>query len=272
MILITGATGNVGREAVLLAVSRGLDVRALTRDPDTADLPAGVNVVQGSPTDHDSFSAAMTGVDAVLLVVPDDGDVAAQVLAETLPRRAVLISSITARTRPALAAADEFRVQEHALRAAAPDTVVLRPGQFASNVIGWTSMIAEGTVTAPFGDVAIPVIDPADIAEVALLVLTEDGHAGMDYDLSGPARLSNRDQVQVLARSLDRPIAFVEQDPDDFAATNPWIPEPFVEYVLAVKGSPTDDELTIHPTVEALLGRPASPFSAWVSRHRSALT
>lgn len=109
MILITGATGNVGRELVDLAVSRGHDVRALSRNPATADLPAEVDVVEGSPTDHDSFLAAMDGVDAVLLVIVGDPRPTAEVLAQMRPSRAVLISSITSRTRVELTAADEFR-------------------------------------------------------------------------------------------------------------------------------------------------------------------
>lgn len=146
---------------------------------------------------------------------------------------------------------------------------ILRPGQFASNVLDWKQMVAAGTVAAPFGDVAIPVIDPLDVAEVALLALTDDHHRGKVYELSGSELLSSRQQVELLGEAVGRSLTFEDQDAAAFREANPWLPQQWVDYVLAVKGSPTAEEKRVRPTFETLTGRPARTFKDWVARNPS---
>jgi len=148
----------------------------------------------------------------------------------------------------------------------------LRPGAFASNALAWVpSVRAERTIAAPFADVALPVIDPADIAAVAARVLLEDGHAGQVYELTGPAGITPREQAAVIGGALGTPLRFVEwsraQARDMMLR---FMPEPVVEGTLDILGTPTEEERRVSPDVARVLGRPASPFSAWVARNIAA--
>lgn len=268
MILVTGATGNVGREVVDQLLAAGADVRAMTRDPARADLPAAADVVRGDPADDASMVAALTDVDAALLMLPGGAAAAAAALRRVLPRRVVLLSSLTAQTRPGLAHAEAFRVVERTVRGAAPGAAVLRPGQFASNALRWAPMVAAGSVRTAFGDVSLPVIDPADIAAVAVAALTDDAHRGQEYPLSGPERLSARQQVAQLAQVLGRPVELVDQSEAEARAALS-MPQDYADYVIEIQARPLPDELEIFSTVADVTGRPARTFADWASRHRS---
>lgn len=126
-------------------------------------------------------------------------------------------------------------------------------------------------VTAPFGDVALPTVDPADIAEVAAAVVRQDGHAGATYVLTGPAPVSPRQQASAIGDALGVQVQFVEQGRADArAAMLRFAPEPVVEATLAVVGEPTAAERRPSPDVERVLGRPARPFAEWAARNAAA--
>lgn len=227
-------------------------------------------MVQGAPSDYAGLVAALDGVESVLLVVPGDAKELGRALTESQTRKAVLVSSITARTRPELAYARHLRENETLVRAAVPGVTILHPGQFASNALWWQSMVQAGTVRAPYGDVAIPVIDPIDIAAVAAVALVGDEHVGATFTLTGPERLSPRQKVEVLAEAIRRRVDFAEVTDEQFRAASPQMGPDLHDYLSALTGSPKPDELELTATVEQVTGRSPRTFADWVARNRLA--
>ena len=173
MILIFGATGNVGRHLVRQLTDVGPDVRAITRKPDDAALPPTVDVRFGDLDQPDTLPAVLDGADAVFLLNAGSQPAAvADAIAAADVRRVVFMSALVARTRPDVAISQIHLRTEDALQRRDLGVTVLQPGQFASNALQWSEMIARGTVYSPFADTAIPTIDPYDVAAVAALVLT----------------------------------------------------------------------------------------------------
>ena len=127
------------------------------------------------------------------------------------------------------------------------------------------------TVAAPFGDVALPAIDPADIAEVAAITLRDAGHGGRTYELTGPAPISPRQQAAAIADALGEPVRFVEQSRAEARARMlRFMPEPVVEATLGILGTPTAAEQRVSPDVERVLGRPPRTFADWAARNAAA--
>lgn len=158
------------------------------------------------------------------------------------------------------------------MRGSGADYTILRPGGFASNAFAWAASVrAERTIFAPFGDVALPVIDPADIAAVAAAALREDGHAGRAYELTGPALISPREQAAVFAEALREEVRFVELSREQaHARMAEFMPEQVVTGTLDVLGVPLPAEQKIGSDVETVLHRPARPFGEWVARNLAA--
>jgi hypothetical protein len=162
-----------------------------------------------------------------------------------------------------------MRAIEDAVRASGLAWTILRPGGFASNAYAWVETVrAERMVAAPFGDVGIPVIDPADIAEVAAVALRKDEHAGQVYALTGPAAVTPRQQAEAIGAALGEPVRFVELTrAEAHARMSAFMPEPVVETTLAVLGEPNAAELRLSPDVEQVLGRAPRPFAEWARRN-----
>src|SRR5262245_38517215 len=193
-ILVMGATGRVGRLVVRELLNAGVPVRALTRRPANAALPATVDIVAGDLATPESLGGPLRGVAAVFLLwtappatVPS---VIERIAAHT--RRIVFLSSPHQTPHPffqqpnpsaALHANIERLIAEAGL-----GSTMIRPHMFASNTqFWWGSAIRDGGVVRwPYGDVETAPIDERDIAAVAARVLQEDGHTGMDYVVTGP--------------------------------------------------------------------------------------
>jgi uncharacterized protein YbjT (DUF2867 family) len=130
---------------------------------------------------------------------------------------------------------------------------------------------AQRIVAAPFADIALPTIDPADIAEVAAAVLREGRHAGRTYQLTGPAPVSPRQQAQAIGDVLGTPLRFVEQSRDEARAKMlQFMPEAVVDGTLDILGDPLPVEQRVSPDVEQILGRAPRPFAAWAARNLAA--
>ncbi|MFE7512304.1 NAD(P)H-binding protein [Streptomyces sp. NPDC057540] len=276
MIVVTGATGNVGRPLVELLAAAGEDVTAVSRRP-AEGLPAGVAHRRGDLADVDGLKGLFEGAEAVYLLVAGLGDelrpreiVAAAVACGV--RRIVFQSSQLVGTRTDSVSHEILRAFEAAVRESGVAWTVLRPGGFASNAFLWAEPVRSGrTVAAPFGEVALPVVDPADIAEVAAAALRDPAHAGRTYVLTGPVAVSPRDQVRALADALGAPVEFVAQSADEARAQLVrFLPEEAVDGMLSVTGAPLADERRVSPDVERVLGRAPRPFSAWAERNVSA--
>ncbi|MEU8920970.1 NAD(P)H-binding protein [Kitasatospora sp. NPDC048545] len=279
MITVTGATGNIGRTLVELLAGAGEQVVAVSRQPQPAAPATGVRWARGHLGDTAGLRPALEGSRALFLLLGgelntrgESPEALLDAAADAGVERIVLVSSQVSATRPDSPSHARLRQFEDALGASGRDVTVLRPGGFASNAFAWAETVrTERTVFAPFGDVALPVVDPADIAAVAAAVLREDGHAGRTYELTGPEPISPRRQAAALAEALGEEVAFVELSREQaHAHLARFMPEQVIPGTLDVLGLPLPAELTISPDVAAILGRPAAPFGAWAVRNLSA--
>lgn len=277
MIVVTGATGNIGRPLVAELVRRGHDVAAMSR-AGTAPLDdPRVRGERADLADPDSLRAAVAGAEAMFLLVPGSGEHLdteriIATAADAGVRRLVLLSSLGAATRSGSVSHGPLAQLEKLVQGSGLDWTVLRPGDFASNAFAWApSVRAERTVHAPFGDVALPAVDPSDIAEVAAAALVDDGHAGRTYALTGPAAVSPRDRTQALAEALGVPLTFAELTREEArAGMLAYIPEHVVDGTLAILGEPLPEEQAVSPDIETVLGRPARSFADWARRNAAA--
>jgi uncharacterized protein YbjT (DUF2867 family) len=276
MIVVTGATGNVGRSLVQALAASGEKVTAVSRSITEAAVPEGVRIVAADLTDPQGLGPAFDGAGTLFL---HDGGTSAGALQ---PRnildlaksagvtRVVLLSSQAVRTRPdSYSHGVLMRSIEDAVRQSGLDWTILRPGGFNSNAYAWAESIRTSrTVTAPFADVAMPTVDPADIAEVAAVTLRDDGHVGQIYELTGPSLTTPRQRTNVIGDALGEPIRFIEQTRGEaHAQMLRFMPDWAVETTLAVLGRPTPGEQRISPAVEQVLRRAPRTFADWVKEH-----
>ncbi|MFD7700900.1 NAD(P)H-binding protein [Streptomyces caelestis] len=275
MIVVTGATGTIGRTLVPLLAERGEDVVAVSRRPRPEGLPADVRHARADVGDSASMRPVLDGADALFLLLGgelngrgESPNALIDAATDAGIKRIVLLSSQINSTRPQAPSHTRLRAFETAVRASGADFTLLRPGGFASNALAWAEPVrARRTVFAPFGDVALPVVDPADIAAVAAAALHEEGHAGRTYELTGPEAISPRRQVAVISHALGEEVAFVELSRDQARAhMAQFMPEEVIDGTLDILGAPLPAEQAVSPDVESVLGRPASPFGAWVAR------
>ncbi|MGW0180205.1 SDR family oxidoreductase [Nocardia sp. NPDC003345] len=276
MIAVIGATGNIGRPLVRLLTEAGEEVTAISRRPRPSETATGVRWARADIGTGAGVRPALEGARALFLLLGGDlnsrgesPDALLGLAADAGVERIVLVSSQVSATRPEALSHARLREFESAVRAAGRDFTILRPGGFASNAFAWAETVrSERTVFAPFADVALPVIDPADIAAVAAAALLEDGHAGRVYELTGPEPIGPRRQAAAIAEALGEEVTFVELSREDaHARMAQFMPEPVVTGTLDVLGVPLAAEQRISPDVEAVLKRPAASFYEWAARH-----
>ena len=201
VVLVTGATGNVGRHIVSQLLREGTRVRALTRDPELAGLPPEVDVVRGDLATPDTLDAVVQGVGkAFLLWRLPTADTAPAVIDRLAKyaRHIVLLSSSAIRDDLEKQDGVVARVHadvEHAIEEAGLEWTFLRPDGFATNALWWWgAQIRRGDVVRwPYGAAAMAPIHEKDIAAVAVRALREEGHQGRKYLLSGPESLTLAD-------------------------------------------------------------------------------
>ncbi|KUN06031.1 NmrA family transcriptional regulator [Streptomyces yokosukanensis] len=277
MIVVTGATGNVGRPLTQALAEAGEQVTAVSRH--AVAVPDGVRHVAADLARPAGLTPALDGAEALFLLLSGDlhapearpADIIGLAAASGV-RRVVLLSSQGVATRPLGPSRVAMRAVEDALRESGLDWTLLRPGGFASNALAWAESVRTGgTVAAPFGDVGVPVIDPADIAEVAAACLRDDRHAGGVYELTGPEVITPRQQAEAIAAALGSPVRFHELTRDEAKATmTPFVPVELADDTLDIISAPNPAELRISPDVERVLGRAPRPFDGWVARNIAA--
>jgi uncharacterized protein YbjT (DUF2867 family) len=274
MILVTGATGNIGGATLAALVASGRPVRALSRSE--RSWPEGVEGVTGDLDDPDSLIRVADGVDAVFLLSGYAGtERLLAALAAAGAARAVLLSGSSAPSGDMGNAVARYQIEsERIVQASGLEWTVLQPNSFMSNALEWVPQLAAGDVVrGPFGPVPIATIDPADIGAVAALALTQPGHAGRAYRLSGPESLLREEQVAILGRVLGRKLRWEgwsnEQARRELEAQ---MPKPYVDAFFAFFVEGLVDESTVLPTAAELLGRPLRTFEAWARANAAAFT
>jgi uncharacterized protein YbjT (DUF2867 family) len=273
VILVTGATGNVGNELVHALVARNQPVRAVARNPDAAAFPAGVDVVAADLAAPRSVASALAGSRKLFLL----GGFATTELLETVRDAGVehmvlLTSRCVLGGNPDNAITRMWLDGESAVRESGLPWTILRPSGFHSNALRWAPQLERGNVVrAPWPDVAIASIDPADIAAVAATVLAEPGHEYTAPALSGPEPLTPGQQVATLARVLDRPLSYEplsdEQARAEMVADTP---APMVDGLFRFFTDGEFDDSAVQDSVLGITGRPPRRFEDWARDHASA--
>ncbi len=273
IVLVTGATGNVGRHVVSLLIENGVRTRALTRRPEIAGLPDGVEVVGGDLTDPASWEAALDGVGAVFLLWPSfTAEGAAPVVdavAERVHRIVYLSSSVVQDDRATPGDGGVWGEIERLVERSGAEWTFLRAGGFAANTLAWADQIKTGDVVrAPYGKAARSLIHEADIAAVAVRALTENGHAGRKYVLTGPEAITQEEQVRIIGETIGRPLRWEEQPLEEARKeVAAFMGEAGAEQALAYWATLVDHPEPVTMTVEKVTGRPARTFREWARDH-----
>lgn len=222
MILVTGATGTSGAEIVKQLSYDAVPVRIMVRDPARAmELTGpGVEVVQGDFARPDTLAAALEGVDRALLlsaVHPDQVQWQNSFIAAAKDagvRQVVKFSALGAALDSPLTWGRWHAETERALEASGMAWTILQPSMFMQNILMFAPTIhAQGAFYAPMGDAKVGMVDVRDIATVAVRTLTERGHEGQRYAITGPEALSFHEVAARLAHVLGKPVKYVPVDP-----------------------------------------------------------
>jgi uncharacterized protein YbjT (DUF2867 family) len=273
MYLVAGATGNIGGEVTRALLAAGEVVRALVRN-DRSRVPEGATPVVGDLNQPDTLGPHLAGVRGVFLLPGYDG------LARLLElARAAGVERVVQLSGSSAASGDEtnavtryMAATERAITGSDLPWTILRPSAFATNALEWAGQLREGdTVRAPFADVRIAVIDPADIGAVAAVALTSGAHEGRTYHLSGPEATTPAERVAVLGEVLGRSLTFEAQPNDEARAEmEASMPRKYVDAFFDFYVAGSLDESQVLPTVEQLTGRPPRMFRDWATAHAAA--
>ena len=281
MILVTGATGNNGRELLKALSAKGVPAKAMIRPSDDGGgLPAGIETVAGDFDDPASLQSALAGVERAFLLTPSTEHAEEQqkrfvaAAARAGVRRLVKLSQFAA----ALDSPVRFLRYHAAVEAAVRDSgmawTFLRPNLFMQGLLQFAGLIkAKGLFAAPIGDARVSVVDVRDNAAVATAALTEDGHDGRTYTLTGPEALTHAEMAARLSAAAGREIRFADASDDQLreamagAGMPDWQVEGLVEdYAHYARGEAS----MVSDGVEAATGRPPRGFDGFARDHVAA--
>lgn len=278
-VLVTGATGRIGRTVLDLLLDAKVPVRALTHRPEAAALPPNVEVVTGDLTEPGSLDDALRGASAVFLVWTAPPSTAPAVIERLArhTRRVVFLSAPHQTPHPFFQQPNPVATLhaeiERLIAAAGLESTIIRPGMLASNALSWwaPAIRTDGVVRWPYAAAETAPIDDRDVAAVAALTLYQDGHGGSDYVLTGPEALSQAEQVGIIGDVLGRRIAFEELTPDEFRreTAGGW-PLPIVDMLLAAWSATLGTPAFITSTVADILGSAPRSFRQWATDHAAA--
>jgi uncharacterized protein YbjT (DUF2867 family) len=277
MILVTGATGNVGKELVEQLVGAGQPVRVFTRNPGKlAYLGQGVEIAAGDLDQPETIEAALKGVKRIFLVTSRTQQDAHVIEAARRNgvEHVVKLSTLEAADDSMAGHVRWHREREELIQASGLAWTFLRPTMFMTTALDWAGTIkAQGVVYYPGGAGKVPPVDPWDVAAVAACALTGAGHEGAAYALTGPEALSLGDMTHILGDVLGRSLRYVDVPESDFAAElgKLGLPDYVVEGLIGVFSAIRAGKLAhVTETVQRVTGRPARTFETWCRKHRSA--
>ena len=272
MLLVTGATGNVGAEVVRALIDAGEPVRALTRS--ASALPAGVEAATGDLNRPGTLADALAGVRGVFLLPGyQDMDGVLAAVRDAGVERVVLLSGSSAQTGDTSNAVTAYMMRsEAAVTQSGVPWTILRPFGFMSNALRWRDQLREGDVVRePFANVAVAVIDPYDVAAVAAAALCAQGHEGKTYVVSGPEPLLPADRVAILGGAIERDLRFEAlSDADARAKMSAEMPVEYVDAFFDFYVDGSLDESQVQPAVRDILGREPRTFEQWAAAHAAA--
>jgi len=282
MILLTGATGNIGTELVKLLVAKGVSLRVISRDEKkVAQLDSRIERIIGDLHEVSVVQRALQGIDKLFMIpILFDPNHEVDRLLINGARRAgvghiVLVSSGAVRLGATNSIGALHREKELFIEETGIPWTFLRPGGFMSNALRfWADTIkSQAKVFNPTGEGKTAPISPYDIAAVAAVALTNTGHGGNLYDLTGPELLSTSDQVSILSKVVGKPIQCIDI-PIEVAAegmSSNGVPKPLVESLSQLWRLVRNNEYPFQTSeVERLTGNPAQTFETWCQEHRSA--
>ncbi|MDX1530712.1 MAG: SDR family oxidoreductase [Rhodothermales bacterium] len=275
--LVVGATGNVGSRLVPHLARRGHTVRAATRDPDAYD-GADAEPVRFDYDDRATWPAALDGADHLFLIPKNADPEPEQTLIPFLDaaeeagvERVVLMTAVGVENTER-----GLRTVEEHLDGLSVDATILRPNWFMQNFYpGWLYPMIQhgGTITLPAGEARTAFVDAEDIAEMAAAVLTEDGHAGAAYTVSGPEALTYGEAAAVLSDASGRTITY-QSVPDsamrEALADQGWYDEQaelMADLFAAVRQNYAAET---GGDVEHVLGRPPRSLRRYAEAHADA--
>lgn len=269
-VLVVGATGRTGRHVVARLVEAGVDVRALVRHPLTAGLPEEVTVVPGTLQDLDAVRKAATDADAAFLLWmgddPDEVDPVVSALTEHVGH-VVYLSAADLHGDDGVINGIYTAVEAAIERSGASWTFV-RGGGFATNTLEWAEQVRSGDVVrAPFPEAGRSLVDERDLAEVALRSLLDPAYAGRAFALTGPATLTQREQVATIGKVLGRVLTLEDRDPEEVRAEYAELSPVFADQAIAYWASLVEHPEPVADGVWEALGRPPRPFEEWVRLH-----
>jgi uncharacterized protein YbjT (DUF2867 family) len=278
--LVIGATGTVGRQVVSQLNAVGAHVRALARNPDTAGLPAGVELLRGDLTVPDTLDPSLDGVDAVFLVwtAPPAAVTAALERITAHARRLVFLSSPHKTAHPffqqpnassALQARMERLIQDSGVQ-----WTFLRPGMFAANALRWwrPQILAGDVVRWPYTNAPTAPVDERDIAAVAVRALCEDGHAGAEYVLTGPESLTQGEQVSIIGRAIGRSLRVEDMPPEDARRELAHLIPGMLRILLDAWSAALGQPAYVTSTVAEITESPPRRFFDWAADHAAAFS
>src|SRR5262245_29522371 len=276
-VLVTGATGLTGSEVVAQLRGTGCRIRAMSRNPASAKLPTDVEVVRGDLLAPDTLDACLTGIDAVFLVWI--GALAA--FAPALERIAAHARQIVLLTSPHRTPHPFFQQPnglrhihagvEQLIEVSALRWTFLRPGPFAINCRNWWApQLRKGDVVRWFyADAATAPVHECDIAAVAVRALCDEGHDGREHLLTGPASLTQREQLQIIGDVVSRPLRFEELSRE--SAREQMLamkfPPPAADMLLDAYAAAVGQPAVVTSTIREVTGAPARSFHDWAMDH-----
>jgi uncharacterized protein YbjT (DUF2867 family) len=278
MILVTGGTGMVGGEILRLLSQAGISATALVRNPQKAPDLSGVTWVYGDLAKPETLASAFAGSDTVFLVSSIGLDTvelqhnAIEAAREAGVKHIVKLSAFGA-TDHSRAPICLWHYQiEQEMKQSGIAWTILRPHHFMQNLLTQLAYITrDGLVYSPSGDGKIPYVDARDIAAVAAVTLTKDGHRGMAYVVTGSEALSYRQATEIIGNTIGKELRFVDESPDQTRARREreGYPPAIVESMLAIgayqrAGGKT---VTITSVIADLTGRPARRFPEFAQEY-----
>jgi (4-alkanoyl-5-oxo-2,5-dihydrofuran-3-yl)methyl phosphate reductase len=279
MILITGATGNVGSELVKQLAAKGLPLRVVTRDASkVAHLDSKIERVIGELTDEATAEQAVKGVDRIYmfpLITDEDHQSNTMLLAKAKKagvKQIVMLSSMGAQSSASKIGALHREKELLVEKSGVPWTFV-RPGAFMTNTYQWVPTIKTvGKVFNPTGDGKVAPISPKDIASAAAVALTTEGHEGKIYMITGPELLSAPEQVNIISKEIGKSLECVDV-PATAAAerVKDVIPASILEGLTVMWENVKKGQLAIQTKdLEQLTGSKGENFSHWCTEHKNA--